>query len=447
MPRTDVEPCVRTGLATDPARLGVVAHRGDVASRSLWRHADFLKLWTGQTISELGSVVTRTAIPLVALLVLGAGPTEMALLVVAGSLAILLVGFFAGAWVDRLQRRPLLIGTDAIRSLLLLSIPIAYAAGVLRMEQLYLVTFLEGCLGALFHAAYPAYVPSLIGVDRVVDGNSKLATSSSLAEIGGPGLAGALVQLVSAPFAILVDAVSFAVSAVSLLLIRTPEPARPARATTTPIRQDIIEGLRLVRHHRVLFPIVMRSVVAHVAGSFYGVLYTIYLIDDLHLTPFLLGVVISAGGVGSLVGSLFASRVIRALGLGPALIWTAAGAAALGVLTPLAQGPLLLATLMVFIPQLVGDGLQTIEGVAELSLIQGLSPDRVLGRVNATLEVFSHGIAYPIGALAAAGVAGVIGVRGGIALGWAGMAVSILFLVFSPLPRIRTISDGHALDG
>jgi MFS family permease len=424
-----------------------VTHHGDVAQPSLWRHADFLKLWTGQTVSELGSVVTRTAVPLVALLVLGAGPTDMAFLVVAGSLAILLVGLFAGAWVDRLRRRPLLIGTDAIRSLLLLSIPIAYAAGALRMEQLYVVTFLEGCLGALFHAAYPAYVPSLIGVERVVDGNSKLATSSSLAEIGGPGLAGAMVQLVSAPFAILVDAASFAVSAVSLLLIRTPEPARPARTTTTAIRQDIVEGLRLVRHHRVLFPIAMRSMVAHVAGSFYGVLYTIYLIDDLHLTPFLLGVVISAGGVGSLVGSFFASRAIRALGIGPAMIWAAVGASALGVLTPLAQGPVLLATLMVFIPQLIGDGLQTIEGVAELSLIQGLSPDRLLGRVNATLEVISHGIAYPIGALLAAAVAGVIGVRGGIAIGWAGMAVSILFLVFSPLPRIRTISDGHALEG
>ena len=414
--------------------------------RSLWRHGDFLKLWTGQTVSELGSVVTRTAIPLVALLVLGAGPTQMALLVVAGSLAILLVGLFAGAWVDRLRRKPLLIGADAIRSLLLLSIPIAYAAGVLHFEQLYVVTFAEGCVGALFDAAYPDYVPSLIGVDRVVDGNSKLATSSSLAEIGGPGLAGALVQLVSAPFAILVDAVSFAISAVSLVLIRAPEPPRPARTTTTPIRQEIVEGLRLVRHHRVLFAMAMRSVVAHVAGSFYGVLYTIYLIDDLHLSPFLLGVVVSAGGVGSLIGSLFAQRAIRRLGIGPAMIWTAVGASALGILTPLAQGPLVLATLMVFIPQLFGDGLQTIEGVAELSLIQGLSPDRVLGRVNATFDVLSHGIAYPIGALVAAAVAGVIGVRGGIAIGWAGMAVSILFLVFSPLPGIRTIAEERALE-
>ena len=421
--------------------------RAGVTGPSLWHHADFLKLWAGQTVSELGTVVTRTAVPLVALLVLGAGPYEMALLVVAGSLAVLVVGLVAGAWVDRLRRRPLLIGTDAVRSLLLLSIPAAFAMGTLRMEQLFVVVFAEGCLGALFDAAYPAYVPSLIGADRVVEGNSKLATSSSLAEIGGPGLAGFLVQLLSAPFAVLVDAVSFGVSAVSLLLIRTPEPSRPPRTTATPIAQEIAEGLRLVREHRVLFPIAMRSIVAHIAGSFYGVLYTLYLIDDLDLPPFLLGVVISAGGVGSLVGSLFASRVIRRFGLGPALIWTALGASAIGILTPLAQGPLLLATAMVFIPQLVGDGLQTIEGVAELSLVQGLSPDRVLGRVNATLEVFSHGIAYPIGAIAAAGVAGIIGVRGGIALGWAGMAVSIVFLVLSPLPRIRSIADEVAIDG
>ena len=177
-----------------------------MVTASLWRHADFMKLWAGQTVSELGSVVTRTAVPLVALLVLGAGPLEMALLVVSASLAVLLVGFFAGAWVDRLRRRPLLIWADAIRAVVLFSIPAAYQMGVLRIEQLYVVVFVEGCLGALFDAAYPAYVPSLIGVDRVVEGNSKLATSSSLAEIGGPGLGGGLVQVIGAPLSILVDA-------------------------------------------------------------------------------------------------------------------------------------------------------------------------------------------------------------------------------------------------
>jgi MFS family permease len=214
-----------------------------------------------------------------------------------------------------------------------------------------------------------------------------------------------------------------------------------------PIQREIAEGLDLVRRHRILLPIVLRSVVAHVAGAFYGVLYTIYLIDELHLDPFILGIVVSAGGVGSLVGSLFAARVIGRLGIGPAVIWTATGAAALGILVPLAQGPVLLATTMVLIPQLFGDGLQTIEDVGEVSLIQGLSPDRFLGRVNATLEVFSHGIAYPIGALLAAGVAGVIGVRGTMAIGWAGMAASILFLVLSPLPRLRDVSDEAALAG
>jgi MFS family permease len=417
-----------------------------VTAQSLWRHVDFLKLWAGQTVSELGSVVTRTAVPLVALLLLGAGPLQMALLVVSGSLAVLLVGLFAGAWVDRLRRRPLLIWADAIRAVLLLSIPIAQVFHVLGMLQLYVVMFFEACLGSLFDAAYPAYVPSLIGVERVVEGNAKLATSGSIAEIGGPGLAGALVQFFSAPFAILVDAISFAVSALSLLLIRSPEPARPQRTEATPIRGEIVEGLQLVRRHRVLFPMALRSVIAHVAGSFYGVLYTLYLLQELHLNPLLLGIVISAGGVGSLVGSLFAQRVINRLGIGPALIWTAIGASILGILTPLAQGPLLLATLMVFIPQLVGDGLQTIEGVAEISLIQGLIPDRVLGRVNATLEVFSHGIAYPIGALAAASIAGVVGLRGGIAIGWAGMAISLLLLVLSPLPRIRKASDFTATE-
>jgi len=418
-----------------------------VTSRSLWRHADFLKLWAGQTVSEMGSVVTRTAVPLVALIVLGAGPREMAFLVVSASLAVLLVGLFAGAWVDRLKRRPLLIWTDAIRALLLFSIPVAHVGGFLRIEQLYVVMFFEACLGSLFSAAYPAYVPSLIGVDRVIEGNSKLATSSSIAEIGGPGLAGGLVQVVSAPFAILVDAVSFAVSAISLILIRSPEPDRPPRESTTRIRHEIVEGLQLVRRHGVLFPIAMRSILAHVAGSFYGVLYTIFLLQELHLDPLLLGLVVSAGGVGALVGSLFAARVIARLGLGPAMIWTAIGVSVLGILTPLAQGPVLVATVMVLIPQLFGDGLGTIEGVAEISLVQGLSPDRILGRVNATLEVISHGIAYPIGALAAAGVAEWIGVRGGIALGWAGMAISILFLVLSPVRRVRRAADYVASEG
>ncbi|HEV8536236.1 MAG TPA: MFS transporter [Candidatus Limnocylindria bacterium] len=416
-----------------------------MSTESLWKHEDFRKLWVGQTVSELGSVVTRTTVPLVALLVLGAGPWELAVLVIVTSAGVLLVGLFAGAWVDRLRRRPLLIWDDLVRAMLLLSIPAAYALGALRMEQLYVVMFLESCLGALFHAAYPAYVPTLIGRERLVEGNSRLAMSSSIAEIGGPGFAGALVQILSAPFAILVDAVSFVVSALTLMMIR-PEPPRPPRGAPRWIVHEIVEGVRIVRRHVIVFPLAARSVPDHVFGAFYGVLYGIYLLRELHLNPFLLGIVVSAGGVGSLVGSLFASRVVNALGIGRALVGMAIAASILGVLTPLAQGPVALATLMVFLPQLIGDGLKTIEGVAEISLVQGVVPDRVLGRVNATLDVLAHGLGYPLGALVAAFVAEQIGVRGAIAVGWAGMAVSILWVVFSPVPSLRAASDFVAAD-
>ncbi len=245
----------------------------------------------------------------------------------------------------------------------------------------------------------------------------------------------------SAPFAILVDAVSFVVSAISLWLIRAPEPAPPPRETKTHIVHEIVEGLRIVRRHAIVFPLAARSIPGHIFGAFYGVLYSIYLLQELHLDPFLLGIVISAGGVGSLVGSLFASRVVNALGIGRALVWTAIGASAVGVLNPFAQGPIAVATLMVFLPQLIGDGLQTIEGVAEVSLTQGVVPDRILGRVNATLDVVSHGLAYPLGAVGAAIVAEQIGVRGAMAVAWAGMALSIVFLLFSPIPRLRAASD------
>ncbi len=381
-------------------------------------------------------MVTRTALPLVAILVLGAGPREMAYLVVSASGAVLLVGLVAGAWVDRLPRRPLLIWSDVIRAALLFSIPITYGVGALGMEQLYVVMFIEACLGALFDAAYPAYVPSLIGTDRVVDANSKLAISSSVGEIGGPGLAGALVQIGGAPFAILVDAFSFIVPAVSLIAIRAPEPPRPVREAGSAIRQEIAEGLRIVRRHALVFPMAVTSVIEHFFGSFYAVLYSIYLLQDLHLQPALLGLVISAGGVGSLVGSVFAMPVIKRFGIGRAIVWVAIAASGFGILTPLAQGPVAVAALMVFIPQLLGDGLATVGGVARISLRQQVIPDRALGRVNATLDVLSHGVG-PFGALVAAVVAEQLGVRTAIGIAWAGSVVAVLWLVFSPLPRLR----------
>ncbi len=401
-----------------------------------------MRLWTGQTISEFGSVVTRTAVPLVGLLVLGAGPREMAALVVAASTAVLLVGLFAGAWVDRLPRRPVLILTDVIRAALLFSIPVAYAFDVLSLGQLYVVAFIEAALGTLFDSAYRSYLPSLVGRDRLVEGNSKLAMSSSIAEIGAPGLAGALVQIVSAPFAILIDAVSFVVSAISLILIRAREVAHPQQVRVA-IAQEIVEGLSVVRRHALLLPLTASSVTSHFFGSFYGALYSLFLLNDLGLTPFLLGLVISAGGVGSLAGSVFAGRAIRRLGIGRVIVVMFIASSAIGVLTPLATGPLFLATLMVFLPQLIGDGLATIEGIASVTLRQAVVPDRLLGRVNATVDVLCHGVA-PLGALVAAAIAETFGVRTAIAIAWIGMSCGVLFLLLSPLSRLTSLGPSSA---
>ena len=410
-----------------------------MAPSSLWRDADFLKLWTGQTVSELGSVVTRTALPLVALLTLGAGAAEMAYLVVAASSGVLLVGLAAGAWVDRLPRRPVLIWTDVIRAGLLFSIPAAATAGTLRIEQLYLVAFVEACLGTLFDSAYHSYLPSLVGVDRVLEGNAKLSLSSSVAEVGGPGLAGALVQAVSAPFAILVDAVSFVASAVSLGAIRGREAPR-SRELRRAIGREIVEGVQFVRRHALVLPIAASSVTEHFFGSFYAALYSLYLLEVLHLTPLLLGIAISAGGVGALVGAAFAGRIVRRIGIGRSILVMMLASSAIGVLTPLASGALFVATLMVFLPQLIGDAADTVQWIAQDTVVQTAVPDRVLGRVNATLDVLSHGAA-PFGALVAAVIAESFGVRTAIGVAWLGGLASVLFIMFSPLPHVRSVDE------
>src|SRR5919204_6968169 len=219
--------------------------RGIARPGGLWRHREFVKLWTGQTISRLGSEISQLAIPLAAALVLHASPAQMGLLGAFEFAPFLLLSLFAGVWVDRVHRRPVLIVADVGRAIFLGSIPVAAILGVLRIEQLYVVGLLTGVLTVFFDVAYQAYLPVLVSREHLVEGNSKLEVSRSVAQIAGPGLAGGLVQAITAPMAILLDAVSFLVSALSLGLIRTPEPV-PVRDGRRRVRAEIGEGLRVV---------------------------------------------------------------------------------------------------------------------------------------------------------------------------------------------------------
>ncbi len=409
---------------------------------ALWRDRDFVRLWTGQAVSELGSVVTRTALPIAAVLLLGATPTQLALLLTSGSVAVLLFGLAAGAWIDRLRRRPIMIVADAVRAIALASAPAAAFLGVLRIEHLYAIVFVEAALGAAFDAAYRSYLPSLVGRARLVDGNSKLEMASAVAEIGGPGIAGGLVQVITAPFALLVDACSFVVSAVSLWLIRTPElPVVPA-ADRRSIAREIGEGLRFMWRERTVRAMTAGGMVNRFFGGFF-VLYTIYALNELRLSPILLGAVVSAGGVGSLVGAAIAPRLGGRLGTGRAIVmgWTAS--VALGVLTPLAAGPPLIASLFLFVPQLFGDGLATAGIVNMVALRQAITPDELLGRVAATREVLYAAVA-PAGAFTGAAVAEAIGIRGALAVAVAGFGLAVGIWWASPIRRVRTVPGSPA---
>ena len=398
-----------------------------------------MKLWTGQTVSELGSVVTRTALPFAAVITLHASALQVGILVASASIAVLFVGLFAGALVDRSRRRPLMIAADAIRGVLLLSIPFAAVTGSLRIEQLYVVAFLEAALGSVFDVAYRTYLPSLLPAHRLLEGNAKIGMTSAIAEIGGPGIAGGLVQLITAPMAMLVDAISYVFSAFTIGAIGAPEGSVEHVEGPAGLRRQLAEGFGAVARHPLLRPMALASVTSGLFGNFFAALYTIYAIDELGLSPFLLGVVISAGGVGSLAASLLVGPVTRRAGFGPAIVWTRVGAGVLGVLVPLAGGPPLVAAAFLFVPQLFGDGLHTVSLIDQLTVRQQVTPGRLLGRVNGTLHVLIEGVG-PIGALAGAVLAEAFGIRTAIWISVAGSLAGVGFLVFSPVRRLGAVA-------
>ncbi len=401
-----------------------------------------MKLWTGQTVSELGSVVTRTALPIVAVLTLHATALQVGILVASASTAVLLVGPFAGALVDRSCRRPLMIGADAIRAILLLSIPAAAVAGTLRIEQLYAVAFLEAALGSVFDIAYRTYLPSLLRPERLMEGNAKIGMTGAIAEIGGPGLAGALVQAITAPLAMLVDAVSYVFSAFAIGAIRAPERIVEHVDGPAGLRRQLAEGLSAVARHPLLRPMALASTTSALFGNFFASLYTLYALDELGLSPLLLGVVISAGGVGSLAATQLVGPLTRRFGLGPAIVWTRVAAGVLGFLVPLAGGPPLAAAAFLFIPQLFGDGLHTVSQINAIMLRQLVTPTRLLGRVNGTLHVLLEGVG-PVGALAGAAIAEALGIRAAFWISVLGSLVGVGFLVVSPLRTLQVVEPAN----
>jgi MFS family permease len=358
----------------------------------------------------------------------------MGFMIAVGAASTLLFGLMAGVWVDRMKRRPIMITADLARAAILLSIPVAAFAHHLTMAHLYIAIALTGFCTVFFDVAYQSYMPGLIGTEKLLEGNSKLAMSNAIAEIAGPSLTGLLVQLITAPIAILFDAVSFLFSAASVALIRKPELEHvPTAAPPHPIA-----GLRFVFHHPVLRPIAGFMATLCFSYGLLGPLYLLYAIRELHLGPAQLGVVIAMGGVGAMIGSTLAPMISRRLGIGRTL-WLSSITLGLGIAClPLAHGSVTVAMGFLIAQQLLGDTSTAVLFVNELTLRQSVTPGEVLGRVNAAMQLLTRGI-LPIGALVCGMITGIFGVRTTLAIAVAGIFLGSTWLLAAPVRKLRTI--------
>ncbi|MFD4250970.1 MFS transporter [Amycolatopsis thermoflava] len=402
---------------------------------SLWFHSGFRLLWAGDTVSQAGTFVGITVLPLLAATVLSATPGEMGLLTAAENAAFLLIGLPAGVWVDRMKRRPLMLRADFARAALLLTIPLAWWAGRLTLAQLVVVALLVSVGTVFFDVAYQSYLPSLVGREHLVEGNAKLQASQSVAQVVGPGLGGGLTQLFGAANAVLATGAGYVASGLFLLRIRTPEP-EPEPHDGTPLRAQIAEGLRFVFGNPALRAIVLCTASGNFAGTIVISMQVLFLTRDLGLSPSGVGLVLAVASGGGILGALtagFWTRVIgqaRAIWLVPMTTWP------LQLLLPLSQ-PGWSVALGVLGMVASGYGI-VVYNVAQVSYRQAICPDRLMGRMNATVRFVVWG-AMPLGGLAGGALGELIGVRSTVWTGCALMAVTMLPVLLSPLRRMRDL--------
>jgi MFS family permease len=401
----------------------------------LWRHRDFVRLWTAQTVSVFGSLITGTALSFTAVLLLDATPLEMALLTASGIAPALVAGIAAGVWVDRLPKRPLMVAADIGRALVLVSVPVAWAFDALTMEQLYAVALTTGVMTIAFDVAYQAYLPALVSRDELIEGNSKLAATSAVSEFGAFGAGGWLVQLMNGPLAVLVDATTFVVSALFVRSIEAEEP-RPAVAAQSSFRREAADGMRLVQRQPVLRAVAGATALYSLGFGVFGATYMIYVTRSLGFEPGVLGMIFALGGGSSLLGALLAGRTATRVGVGPAM---ALGLTVMGVsmfLIPAATGATVAAGALLIGQQLVGDGSFTVYDVNEVSLRQSITSGDMLGRVNSVMRILNDGGRLG-GALAGGLVAELVGLRAALMCG-AGLTLSAgAWIALSPVLAVR----------
>jgi len=395
-----------------------------VPGGSLFAHRDFRLLLLGQTTSQLGAQVSGVAIPLLAVLTLDTSPFELGLVTASSTLAFAVIGLPAGVWVDRWRRRPILVASDLARTALLVTIPLAAAFGVLTITHLVVVSLLSGFARVFFDVGYQSYIPSVIGRERVLAGNSSMETIRASGQVVGPGIGGWLVALVGAANVVVIQAVTFAVSAISLMAIRTPESVIPPPANRLRLRAQIMEGLAFVGRNRILRATAITSAASNFSFAIASAVSFIFMSRTLNLSPTAIGVIIAAGSVTVMIAAAFTPRFSRRVGSARIIWMSLAVTGPIALLGPLAQPGWWVALLIVSIA--AGEFGSIIYAITNVSLRQRLCPENMLGRVTATMRFLIMG-AFPLGAFIGGILGELVGLRGTL---W----IAGIIILLSPIP-------------
>ena len=406
----------------------------------LWSHPDFLKLWTGQSISELGSQVSQLAIPWLAAVGLHASPIEFSLLGVLGFLPFILFALPAGVWVDRLRRRQILVVGDAARAVLLALIPILWALGVLQIWHLLILQFVVGIFTVFFDVAYQSYLPALIEREHLVDGNSKLQLTVSVAQVAGPSMSGGLIAAFTAPYAILGDALSFVISTVFMLRMRHQEnlPRHDENVPRPKMWPQVKEGLQWVVGHRYLRPIAGCTGTGNFFWQISFAIFVLYAVRELRLSAVAIGAVFAVGSAGAIGGALLANRIQRRIGVGPAIVAYSMGFAVAGLAFPLAPRSFPLPVLMIGLAE--GSFASVAYNITQVSLRQAITPERLQGRMNAAMRWIVWGT-IPLGTLLGGVIGQTVGLRAALWVGAIGGLPTFLWVLLSPVRSIRTMPE------
>jgi MFS family permease len=420
------------------------------AAPALWRHPEFLKLWSGRAVSGFGSQVSRLALPLTAANVLAATPAQMGLLQAAGTAPALILGLFAGVWIDRVRRRPLLVAADLGRAALLAAVPVLAILGLLRLEYLVLISLLAGVFTLLFDIASTSFVPSFLSRTQLVDGNSKLTATTSVAQVAGPSLGGTLIAILTAPIAVGVDAVSFLCSAACHALIRADEraspasPASPASRAATDERRvgglwaEVVAGLRVVKGNAYMRTCAGSAGVFNFFAGIFLAVYVLYVTREVGLSAPLLGLLFTIGGIGSVLGAVAAAPLSRRVGFGPTTVGAACIVGIGWIPAAFAAGSATVVVPLLAVAHFLRGASQTVYGINSVSLRQAVVPDHLQGRVAGTLRVVFLGTA-PLGSLAGGLLGERIGLWPTLAIGATGALLGTLWMLLSPVRALRDL--------